>query len=76
MARGAWSETSEPRLELMSRSKLMTPRPRVTGSMRTKIRLTRSSRGLKDQSKRKPTLRRTGIEIAICTTVPMSTPIA
>ena len=44
IARGAWSETSEPSIELMSRLKLMSPRPIVTGSISTKTRWTRGSR--------------------------------
>ena len=76
MARGAWSETSEPSDELMSRSKLMTPRPMVTGSISLKMRPTRGSRGLKCQSKRKPTRGRTGTDMTSWMIVPSSTPNA
>ena len=76
MARGACWETSEPSVELMSRSKLMTPRPMVTGSISLKMRATRGSRGLKCQSKRKPTVRSTGSDIVSWTIVPSRTPIA
>ena len=44
IARGACSETSEPSVELMSRLKLMSPRPIVTGSIRISTRLSRGSR--------------------------------
>ena len=44
IARGAWSETSEPSVELISTLKLMSPSPIVTGSMRSSTLRTRSSR--------------------------------
>ena len=76
IARGACSETSEPSVELISRLKLMTPSPIVTGSIRASTWRTRSSRSLKANSNRKCTCLRTGRAIANWTAVPTSTPMA
>ena len=76
MARGASSETSDPSEELISRSKLMTPRPMVTGSMRRKTWRMRASRQSTASVSRKPALTSWGSVITNWTTVPMRTPMA
>src|SRR3954452_7398820 len=46
IAAGAWSETSVPTMLLRSRSKLISPRLRVTGSISSSTRRTSGSRQL------------------------------
>ncbi len=76
MAAGASSEMSEPSAELMSRLKLISPSPIVTGSIRISTRFRRGSRMSKWSSSLKPRLRSTGIAISSWITVPTTTPIA
>ncbi len=76
MARGAPSEISVPMLELMTRSTLMTPRPRLTGSISCSTRLRRGSLQSKEIRSGKPTRLRTGTTIASWTAVATRTPTA
>ena len=76
IARGAPSETSVPIFELISRSTLMTPRLRLTGSMSTSTRLIRWSCQCSEIPSGNPTCLSTGMTISSCTSVPSSTPIA
>jgi hypothetical protein len=76
IARGAASDTSEPSVELISTLKLMSPRPIVTGSIRSSTLRTRSSPNEKDSSKWKPRRCSTGSAMANWTIVPTRTPIA
>ena len=73
IARGAWSDTSEPRVALMTRSKLMIPRPSVTGTSNRSTCPTRGSRQSISKRRRKPRRASTGNASANCTTVPIST---
>ena len=76
IAAGASSETREPRIELISRLKLMSPSPIVTGSISSRIRLIRSSRQSKLMPIRMCRWCSTGNAIASWHAVPASTPIA
>ena len=77
IARGASSETSEPSIELMSRLKLISPSPIVTGSISMRTGSTRGSRQVESEILSvEADARSVGIAIASCTTVPASTPIA
>jgi hypothetical protein len=60
----------------MSRLKLISPSPIVTGSISASTRRMRGSRQLNEIESWKPTRLSTGRHIANWTTVPASTPIA
>ena len=76
MALGALWEISVPSVELSSRSKLMIPRPSVTGTISLKTRVTRGSRQSKASSSLKPSRASTGSAIPSWTIVPARMPIA
>ena len=73
---GACSETSEPKMLLISRLKLISPRLSVTGSIRSSTRRTSRLRQSKTRSSRNGVLRRSQAGIASWIAVPTSTPIA
>ena len=77
IAAGACSETREPRIELISRLKLMSPSPIVTGSISSRIRLIRGSRQRKLIADRDVQARSgPGTPSRTGHAVPASTPIA
>ena len=76
IARGACSETSDPSVELITRSKLMTPSPIVTGSISAITCLMRGSRQSNASLKLEAERRSDRERHRSCTIVPASTPIA
>ena len=75
MAAGAFSLMSEPKMLLMSRLKLMSPRLSVTGSIRSSTRRTSRFQANVHMSL-KGVWRRSQVGIASWIRVPTSTPIA
>ena len=76
IARGAPAETSVPSVESISRSKLISPRPIVTGSISRRTCITRGSRKSNASSIWNPSRRSGGIAMLNWTIVPASTPNA
>ena len=77
IARGAWSETSEPIALLSTTETLISPRPRLTGNISFRIWSTYGSCRKSIERRSGNPIRRSGRhDIASCTAVPATMPIA
>jgi len=76
IAAGAWSDTSVPKIELISASKLMSPSAIVTGSISLSTRQTSGFFQSKLRWNGIPALNKTGSGIRNWAMVPSRTPIA